>query len=274
MRDAIWHRQLIATLRIELGKCLFSKRALISYILALIPVLLFIIIAIGTFYGWTRGINNVEKARQIYAEIFTTLILGGVIFLGSAAIFISLFRGEILDRSIHYYVLTPVRREVLVIAKYLAGLSACVIIFGLSTLVSFFSIYIIFGFEQLISDLSSGVALRQMGLYLGIIILGCMGYGSLFMATGLLLRNPFIPIIAIAIWEAIHFVLPPSLKLFSVMYYLKGLLPIPIDEGALAVIVAPPPLWVSIFGMFALSIVTVSGSIFLLKRLQVHYSGE
>ncbi len=274
MRGAIWLRQLIAMLRIELGKCLFSKRALISYILALLPILLFMTLGFGTAFGSDTGINSVEQARQIYAEVFTTLILAGVIFLGSAATFISLFRGEILDRSIHYYMLTPVRREVLVVAKYLAGLSACIIIFGLSTLVSFFSIYIAFGFEQLISDLSSGVALRQVGLYLGIIILACMGYGSLFMATGLLLRNPFIPIIAIAVWEAIHFVLPPSLKIFSVMYYLKGLLPIPIDEGALAVIVAPPPLWVSIFGMFALSIVTVSGSIFLLKRLQVHYSGE
>jgi ABC-type transport system involved in multi-copper enzyme maturation permease subunit len=274
MRDAIWPRQLIATVRIELSKCLFTKRAFISYILALLPILLLITIAIGTFYGWTRGINNVEQARQTYAEVFNTLILGGVIFLGSSAIFISLFRGEILDRSIHYYMLTPVRREVLVVSKYLAGLSACVIIFGLSTLVSFFSIYIMFGFEQLISDLSSGVALRHVGLYLGIIILGCMGYGSLFMATGLLLRNPFIPIVAIAIWEAIHFVLPPSLKIFSVIYYLKGLLPIPLDEGTLAVIVAPPPLWVSIFGMLALSTITVSASIFLLKRLQVHYSGE
>lgn len=274
MRNAIWLRQLNATLRIELSKCLFTKRALISYILALLPVLLFVTMVVGTATGWVHGIDSVEQARQLFGEAFTTLILGGVIFLGSAAVFISLFRGEILDRSIHYYMLTPVRREVLVVGKYLAGLAACIIIFGLSTLVSFFSIYIAFGFEQLISDLSTGVALRHVGLYLGIIILACMGYGSLFMATGLLLRNPFIPILVIAVWEAIHFVLPPSLKIFSVIYYLKGLLPIPFDEGALAVIVAPPPLWVSIFGMLTLSIVTVSGSIFLLKRLQVHYSGE
>jgi ABC-type transport system involved in multi-copper enzyme maturation permease subunit len=272
--SVLWFRQLSAALRIEVGKCLFTKRALLSYILSLMPVLLFVTTAIGTAYGWVSGITSVEQARQIYGEVFSTLILGGVIFLGSAAVFTSLFRGEILDRSMHYYILTPVRREVLVVAKYLAGLSACIILFGLSTLLSFFAMYIAFGTEQLISDLSSGIALRHVSLYLGIVLLACMGYGSVFMTTGLLFRNPFIPIIAIAAWEAIHFILPPSLKIFSVVYYLKGLLPIPLDEGALAVIVAPPPVWVSVFGMLALSVVTVSGSIFLLKRLQVHYSGE
>ncbi|TDF42425.1 hypothetical protein EYS14_06300 [Alteromonadaceae bacterium M269] len=272
--SALWFRQLSAALRIELGKCLFTKRALLSYILALMPVLLFVMTAIGTAYGWVNGITSAEQARHIYGDVFSTLILGGVIFLGSAAVFTSLFRGEILDRSMHYYILTPVRREILVVAKYLAGLSACIILFGLSTLLSFFAMYIAFGTDQLISDLSSGIALSHTGLYLGIVLLACMGYGSVFIATGLLFRNPFIPIIAIAAWEALHFILPPSLKIFSVIYYLKGLLPIPLDEGALAVIVAPPPVWVSVCGMLALSAVTVSGSIFLLKRLQVHYSGE
>ncbi len=272
--SALWFRQLSAALRIEIGKCLFTKRALLSYILALLPVLLFTMAAFGAAYGWTNLFESPEQGRQIYAEVFSTLVLGGVIFLGSAAVFTTLFRGEILDRSMHYYILTPVRREVLVVAKYLAGLSTCIILFGLSTLLSFFAMYIAFGTEQLISDLSSGIAFRHVGLYLGIVLLACMGYGSVFMATGLLFRNPFIPIIAIAAWEAIHFILPPSLKIFSVVYYLKGLLPIPLDEGALAVIVAPPPVWVSVFGMLALSVVTVSGSIFLLKRLQVHYSGE
>jgi len=37
-------------------------------------------------------------------------------------IFSNLFRGEMLEKTLHYYFLTPMRREMLVAGKYLAGL--------------------------------------------------------------------------------------------------------------------------------------------------------
>ena len=41
----------------------------------------------------------------------------------------NLFRGEILDRSLHFYFLAPIRREVLMAGKFLAGLLATCTIF-------------------------------------------------------------------------------------------------------------------------------------------------
>jgi ABC-type transport system involved in multi-copper enzyme maturation permease subunit len=270
----LWMRQVLAIFKIELGKALFSKRALSSYALALMPIVVFSIAALESINQGEPSFKSIENAREIFGFIFSVLGLNGVIFFGCAAIFTNLFRGEILDRSIHYYLLTPVRRDVLVIAKYFAGLSSAFILFSLSTVISFLLLYLPYGLEQLISDLSNGIALQQLGQYLGITLLACLGYGSIFMATGILMRNPFIPIVLIAGWETIHFILPPALKLFSIMHYLKGLLPIPLDEGPFAVIVAPPPLWVSIVGMLGLSALAVAISIFLLKRLEVKYIDE
>lgn len=271
---SLWLRQALAIFRIEFGKCLFSRRALAGYILALIPILVFA----GAVYGSTLEgdsvLGSIENARQLFGVIFSALILGAVIFLGSAAIFTTLFRGEILDRSIHYYLLTPVRREILVTGKFLAGLASSFILFGLCTVISFLLMYLTFGAGQLVTDLTNGIALQQLGQYLGITLLACMGYGSIFMATGLLFRNPLIPVVVIAAWEFVHFILPPALKIFSVIYYLKGLLPIPMDEGDLAIIVAPPPLWVSITGMFGLCVVALLGSVVILKRLEVRYTEE
>jgi len=271
---SLWLRQLLAIFRIEFGKALFSRRAIISYALVALPILIFAVAAMESNYEGEPVFETIENARQIYGYIFSALIIGAVVFLGSAAIFTTLFRGEILDRSIHYYLLTPVRREVLVTAKYLAGLSSGFVLFGLCTLSCFLLLYLPFGMEQLVSDLTNGIATQQLGQYLGITLLACMGYGSVFMATGLLFKNPLIPIVLVAGWETIHFILPPALKIFSIIYYLKGLLPIPLDEGPLAIIVAPPPVWVSIFGMFGLSLLTVTGSVFLLKRLEVKYTDE
>lgn len=270
----LWARQVLAIFKIEFGKALFSKRALSSYALASMPIVVFTIAALVSINEGEPTLESIENAREIFGFIFSALSLSGVIFFGCAAIFTNLFRGEILDRSIHYYLLTPVRREVLVIAKYLAGLSGAVILFSLSTFISFMLMYLPYGQEQLISDLSNGIALQQLGQYLGITLLACLGYGSIFMATGILMRNPFIPIVLIAGWETIHFILPPALKHFSIMYYLKGLLPIPLDEGPFAVIVSPPPLWVSIVGMFGLSLLAIAISIYLLKRLEVKYIDE
>jgi len=270
----VWRRQLMAIFRIELGKAMFSRRAFSCYALISMPIILMTVVAFDETRGGENAFATIENAQRVFGYIFTALIIGTVLFLGNAAIFTALFRGEMLDRSIHYYLLTPVRREVLVVGKYMAGLVAAIVLFGLCTLISFLLLYVPFGIEQFITDLSNGIVMQQLGLYLGIVVLGSMGYGAVFMTTGLLFRNPLIPIIVVAGWEMLHFILPPALKVFSIIYYIKGLLPIPMDEGPLAVIVAPPPLWVSIVGMLGLSAVTVVISIFILKRLEVRYTEE
>lgn len=271
----VWRRQLMAIFRIEFGKAMFSRRAFSCYALISMPIILMFAVAFDESRdGPSTAFENIENARRIFGYIFSALIIATVLFLGNASIFTSLFRGEMLDRSIHYYMLTPVRREVLVIAKYLAGLTAAIVLFGLCTLICFLLLYVPFGVEQFITDLSNGIVAQQLGLYLGIVVLGSMGYGAVFMATGLLFKNPLIPIIVVAGWEMLHFILPPALKVFSIIYYIQGLLPIPMDQGPLAVIAAPPPLWVSIVGMLGLSAVTVAISILILKRLEVKYTEE
>lgn len=270
----VWIRQLLAITRIEFGKTLFSRRAFSCYALIVVPIVVMTVAAFESNPNGTPVFETIENARRIFGFMFSSLFIGGVLFLGNAAIFTSLFRGEMLDRSIHYYLLTPVRREILVLAKYLAGLASAFLMFGLCTLLCFGLLYAPFGMEEFITDLSNGIVIRQLGLYLGIVLLGSMGYGSVFMATGLWFRNPLIPIVVVAGWEMLHFILPPALKIFSIIYYIKGLLPIPLNEGPLAVIVAPPPVWVSIVGMFGLSAATVAISVLILRRLQLSYTDE
>lgn len=271
---SVWRRQVFSIAWIELRKALFSRRAFSCYALISVPIIVFLVAAFEVNDNGSPTFESIENARRIFGFMFSSLFIGGVLFLGNAAIFTALFRGEMLDRSIHYYLLSPVRREILVLAKYLAGLTCSVVMFGLCTVICFFLMYVPFGLEQFITDISNGIVTQQIGLYLGIVILGSMGYGAVFMATGLLFKNPLIPMIVVAGWEMLHFILPPALKLFSIIFYIKGLLPIPLDEGPLAVIVAPPPLWVSIFGMIGLSVLTVMVSVYLLKRFELRYTEE
>ena len=64
-------------------------------------------------------------------------------------------------------------------------------------------------------------------------MLACIGYGSIFLAAGLLFRTLIVPAAAVLDWEAANPAPPALLKKFSVIYYLKSLCPVhvPADLG-------------------------------------------
>ena len=53
---------------------------------------------------------------------------------------------------------------------------------------------------------------RHLLAYLGVTVLGCVGYCAVFTLFGLLWQNPILPILALFGWESVLFLLPPLLK--------------------------------------------------------------
>ena len=106
----LWLRQIGAILRLELKKNFFGKRAVLVYLLALMPIALLTLIAI--LPPAAREWLDFAQYPSLFAVIYNALILRTVVFFGCAWIFMNLFRGEIVDRSLHYYFLSSVRREV------------------------------------------------------------------------------------------------------------------------------------------------------------------
>src|SRR6185437_16112079 len=80
-----------------------------------------------------RGRVTLQDETQVFATVFQFFYLRLAIFFGCVAIFLNLFRGEMIDKSLHFYLLAPIRREILLIGKFLAGLIATVAIFTVST---------------------------------------------------------------------------------------------------------------------------------------------
>ena len=80
-----------------------------------------------------RNINRLldfEEDRTIFAGIFQYFYLRLAIFFGCLGIFMNLFRAEMSNRTLHFWLLAPARREVLLAGKYAAGLIASSTIFG------------------------------------------------------------------------------------------------------------------------------------------------
>src|SRR6185369_16632962 len=95
------------------------------YFLAFAPTA--IIMLHGLF---DRGRGRMDEDTMVMAAIFQFYYLRLGIFFGAVGIFTRLIRGEMVERSLHYYLLAPVRREVLLVGKFLAGTIRAVTLFG------------------------------------------------------------------------------------------------------------------------------------------------
>jgi ABC-type transport system involved in multi-copper enzyme maturation permease subunit len=194
----------------------------------------------------------------------------------------NLFRGEILDRSLHFYFLAPIRREVLMAGKFLAGLLATCTIFVTSELLQ--TAAFLWHFPPNFRDLYlyHNHGLEHAAVYVGVTVLACIGYGAFFLVAGMLFRNPILPAAAILIWEGINPFLPPVLKQLSVIYYLKTLCPvdIPTPPGTPPVIALliwnadPISSPVAILGLLGVSLFALYVSSIQVRRMEINYTTE
>lgn len=223
-----------------------------------------------------------ERDRTVYATIFQFFYLRLAIFFGCLGIFMNLFRGEMLDKTLHYWFLGPARREVLLAGKYLAGLAAAALIFGLGTILSFWAMswyqepaaWRLYWTEQGASHLA---------WYTAAAVLGSLGYGSVFLAAGLLVRNPIIPAVILLVWEAANGFLPAALQKLSVLFYLQSMCPVPPvppDDDVPALIklllspAEPATGATAVFGLFAVTALVLWAAARAVRRLEINYSTD
>lgn len=224
---------------------------------------------------------NFEEDRQVFAGIFQFFYLRLAIFFGCLGIFMNLFRGEMLDRTLHFWFLAPARREVLLAGKYGAGLIASTVIFAGGALLCFavmlwpHDAVEVHAFWQ-----SAGVT--QAFWYAVAAALACVGYGSVFLAGGLLLRNPILPAALLLGWESINSFLPEFLQKLSVLYYLQSLCPVPPPMDKMAPVIiqmlaspaAPASRPGAVFGLLVVTALLLWVARITIRRMQISYSNE
>ncbi|MEJ2144348.1 MAG: hypothetical protein P8020_04350 [Acidobacteriota bacterium] len=261
---ALWRRQVVGILAIEAKKNLIGRRAMFVYLLAFAPVFLLALRLIVPVPK--QAIDSIGGVSVMYAIIFRTFVLRLAVFFGCVGIFTRLIRGDMLERILHYYLLSPVRREVLITGKYLAGVLSTGLIFGVSTVLSYILLQAPAGWVAFEEFVIKGPGFGHLVAYVGLVVLACIGYGAVFLLIGLFFRNPIIPAAVILGWEYINFLLPPLLKKFSVIYYLESLCPVPIPQGSITILAEPAPAWLAIPGLLL-----VSGLILLIAGLKVRH---
>ncbi|MEL7058938.1 MAG: hypothetical protein AAGN46_02810 [Acidobacteriota bacterium] len=263
-------RQILGIARLELRRQLLGGRAWITYFLAGAPTLLMLMWPLSPV---PKELAGPLEATPIYSGFFVGF-LSSSIFLACLVQFMSLFRSEIIEKSLHYYFLTPLRREVLVVAKYLSALLVTTTVFLMAVAASFLLCFSPWGLGELGTYLVDGPGLRHLVAYLGVTALACVGYGAVFLLLGQLFRNPVVPAAVLWAWEAINFLLPAWLKKLSVIFYLKSLLPVPVDDGAFAVLTEPTPWWLSVPGLMLFTVAVLALAAWRARTMEATYGAD
>ena len=267
--------QISVLVRNEVRRNLFTRRRIWIYLLALVPVLMILTHTIIDRNNIRTA--QIEEDTQVLAGIVQLYYFRLGIFFACMGIFTWLFRGEMVERTLHYQFLVPVRREILVIGKFLAGAVIAIALFEAAIVACFYLMYARFGAAGK-SYVFDGPGLGQLWAYLLVTALACLGYGAVFLALSLLFKNPIIPGVVIMGWEAIAPIFPAWAQRLSITFYLKPLCPVSLPiSGPLAIftIVAEPvaPI-MAVLGLLTLSVAILVLCCFLIHRMEITYTAE
>jgi len=272
----LYGSQVSVLVRNEVRRNLLTRRRIWIYLLAFLPVLM---ILAHVIFDRNEGAGpaQLENDTQVLAGIVQLYYLRLGIFFACMAIFTWLFRGEMVERTLHYQFLVPVRREVLVVGKFFAGAIIAIALFEMAVLACFYLMYSRFGSAGK-SYVFDGPGVGQLGSYLLVTALACLGYGAVFLAFSLLFKNPIIPGVVIMGWEAVAPIFPPWAQRLSVTFYLKHLCPVSLPiRGPLAIftiVAGPVSPFMAVLGLLFLTIAILALSCFLIHRMEITYTAE
>ena len=228
-----------------------------------------------------RRLLDLDEDRMIFAGIFQYFYLRLAVFFGCLGIFMYLFRGEMSNRTLHFWFLAPARRDVLLVGKYAAGLIASTTIFAGGALLMFAAMLWPHDPVEIQAYVNDG-GMQHAFWYAAAAALGCVGYGSVFLALGLYVGNPIIPAAVLLVWEGINGILPHALQQMSILYYLQSLCPVPAPMDAdapmlirlLAAPAAPASGPGATLGILLLTALVLWIAALAVRRMQISYGAD
>ncbi len=270
---SLWGIQAYRLTRIELRRNLFSWKASWIYFLAFVPTFIIFIHLMVDRHPQAELGND----TNILAVIIQLYYIRLGIFFGCLGIFSRLIRGEMIERSLHFYLLSPVRREVLLLAKFAAGSITAVLLFSSATVFDFALMYLGFGAAGR-DYIFNGPGMGQLGAYLAIVALACLGYGAVFLLLSMMFKNPMPAAMLLMGWEAINPVLPSLLQKLSVASYLRHLMPVTVaSDGIFALLTVqtePVSAWAATIGLVLLIATVLVYSCYRIRTLEIRYTTE
>jgi ABC-type transport system involved in multi-copper enzyme maturation permease subunit len=198
-----------------------SRKTRIFFLISALPVLAAVIIQIKRLFSPGAGVEGLAVFSNIIMAFYVQfLILVLALFYGT-----SVCSEEIEGKTLTYLTTRPVAKPSIILGKYAAYVLFLIAMVTTGVVLSF----MILNMEQL---LRFSVWLI-LGRSLGVLVLGLVCYTAFFTLVGTFLKKSVLFGLFFCFgWESIVQYFPGSTQKFTIMHYLKSLLPAASSGGA------------------------------------------
>jgi ABC-type transport system involved in multi-copper enzyme maturation permease subunit len=277
--------RLLAVLRVarlEVSRILRGRGMLGRVVLVALPVLLCGAGALSVTLMASNAFEDpllLRGSRRVAADVlpelaqlFRFFVLPFVTFILCAELSGNLFRAELADRTLHHVFLSPVRRELVVVGKFLAAVVVMAAALEISWLLSTGIALLPHGPGAALGALLSGEGLRHVLRHGLVLVLAPAAYGALFLLLGLAVKKPLHLGFLFFLWEWATLFLPQAFKRASIVHWLESLLPLRLRaESHFARVAEPEPAWLAVLVLLAIAAGLVAASTLWARRMQLSY---
>ena len=214
----------LRVLDFTIGEMLWSRRTVFMALIVGGPVVIAVILRVIVFLDVTR---NELPGPTLFGLMVWVFYLWLIVPLLGVFYGTSLIADEVEDKTITYLFTRPVSRGAVLFGKYLGYLICTSVVVLPSVVLVYFLITPLRGgdiganFPALVTDV-------------GLLLLGLAVYGALFALVGAWFKRPLLTGLVFAFgWEPLAVLLPGYMKNATVAYYLHGLVPHTMPQGAL-----------------------------------------
>lgn len=191
-----------------------SRRARLLAAVSLLPVVLAIALQITRAAVPGRPLEGLD----IFSNVVMGFSLQFLVLLLSLFFGTSIVADEVDNKTLTYPATRPVSRTTFILGKYAASVSFLLVLVLASTVLSFLIL--------MIDRLSNGTAWAFLGRSLAALAFGTVCYTALFTMAGTFLRKSILFGLVFCFgWENIVQYFPGTTQKFTIMHYLKSLLP-------------------------------------------------
>lgn len=192
------------------------RKTKIFYLICFIPVVLALIIKLNQVLSARTSIEGITIFSELIITVYLQfLILILALFFGS-----SVCSEEVEGKTLTYLTTRPLPKSSIVIGKYAAYISLAIIMTAAGVVLSFFILNV---------DRLHKLALYKI-LFRDVVVLslGLICYGAFFTFFGTFMKKSILFGLVFSFgWENVIQYFPGSTQRFSILHYLKSLLPIP-----------------------------------------------
>ncbi len=200
-----------------------AKRTRVFILLAAVPALLMIIVRLvdpkesGDFFT--------KVMLSLYFQLLVPVL---ALFFGS-----SIVNDELDSKTLVYLTTVPVRRRAVLLGKFLAAFLLAALLIAAGFLFCFLA--------AALHRLDEAAAWGELGLFLGAALLALFCYGTLFTAMGAFMKKSILAgIFFVFGWESVVQYFPGVTQKFTVIHWIKSLLPVPPGEGGFLIFQLQP----------------------------------